>query len=168
MFLLKKRAPRPKPFARVFPSRWIIEYSGTLPHCARQRTQITHQLFCSRLDPKRLLLEEGIEIIGAAGFTHCLWCICRLDKDRGDIRCLFRRYLALSEIKGNDWQDWVAFKVTQHLHIQLLELSDFHFILPCKSRHEYYWCAEEDDFNSYWQTEIETQLKALIKVRRKS
>jgi hypothetical protein len=111
---------------------------------------------------RQMQMETRVSDVAPKGTTHEIWCVCRLTKDHGGNRLLFRRYLDLSKILGDDRQDWVAFKLTQHLHLKLIAANDFQYLIPCESKREYPWCADEDDFAGFWEVEINAKLKGLM------
>lgn len=163
MLFRKKKTIAPKLFSRVMPSRWMVEYSGVLPHCDKQNVAMHHHLLCCKVDGKhrQMLLDAGIEILETEHPKYVVWCVCRFRKDHGEVRVLFRRYLDIPAVGGFIDPDWIAFKLTQHLYFKLSTSLEFQYLIPCVSKREYPWCAKEDDFSSYWQTEINVKLKKI-------
>jgi hypothetical protein len=166
--MLSRKAPPspPQPFQRVFPTRWMLEYCGVLPHCKKQGVEVVHYLQCRRVvhKPPLLPLEEGLSSVVPYTPTHELWCLLRVPKDRGDRRLLFRHYFDLANILGQDRQDWIVFKVTQHLSAKLVASTEFHHLIHCNTSKEYPWCANPDDVADYWSAEIRAKAKALIRL----
>lgn len=165
----KKTPPKIEPFTRIMPSRWLAEYSGILPHSSKQSAAIVHHLFCCRVDDqsKKRLLAAGVNSTGRANATHVVWCVCFLSKDNGTARMLFRNYLDLSLVQGTNWQDWVVFTTVRHLSLELKASSNFRYLLPCKSKREYPWCAVDVDLANYWESEITSWVKGSISFLKK-
>lgn len=164
MLFRKKKTIAPKPFSRVMPSRWMAEYSGVLPHCIKQNVSLHHHLLCSKVDGKhrQMLLDAGIKMLETEQPTHVVWCVCRFSKDHGEIRMVFRRYLYLPTMDGLIDPDWIAFKLTQSIYFGLVGTKDFKYITPCTTIREYPWCAKDDIFSDYWDTEISVRIKRII------
>jgi hypothetical protein len=164
MLFRKTPPPTVKSFSRVFPSRWILEYYGTLPHCQKQGVAIVHTLQCRRITPSLLSLEAGLSNSLSNAATHELWCVCRIPKDRGGQRLLFRQHLDLATVLGADRRDWIAYKVTQHLCEKLRSSTDLYYLIRCNYKREYPWCAESDDLDDYWSADMTAKAKGLIRL----